>query len=64
MVKSCQSARWPPSTLCRNFCQSARSLECPEFLNAMPLFRRGVMRGASLGYAFPGTILAIGFLTP
>ena len=32
--------------------------------NAMPGFRRGVMRLASLGYAVPGTILAIGFLTP
>ncbi len=30
----------------------------------MPGFRRGVMRLASLGYAVPGTILAIGFLTP
>lgn len=29
--------------------------------NAMPGFRRGVMRLASLGYAVPGTILAIGF---
>ena len=27
----------------------------------MPGFRRGVMRLASLGYAVPGTILAIGF---
>ena len=32
--------------------------------NAMPGFRRGVMRLASLGYAVPGTILAIGFLPP
>ncbi|MCE0800451.1 iron ABC transporter permease [Buttiauxella sp. S04-F03] len=32
--------------------------------NAMPGFRRGVMRLSSLGYAVPGTILAIGFLTP
>lgn len=32
--------------------------------NPAPGVRRGVMRLASLGYAVPGTILAIGFLTP
>lgn len=32
--------------------------------NPIPQFRRGIMRLASLGYAVPGTILAIGFLSP